>query len=157
MLRLFSNIWTVPPLPRSHYLYLCCDFVLHAGLETWLYLVFLTCTNHNHNQSFYSSCSMYASTQYIYISSIHQKVMCTISLKALLVCLNLLTVQCKAKLKPINAATQGKFLDTYPRYIGNIISFVTCFMNTNMASLVADYSSSGESENDVDSDSVHEL
>jgi len=30
-------------------------------------------------------------------------------------------------------------------------------MNTNMASLVADYSSSGESEDDVDSDSVHEL
>jgi hypothetical protein len=30
-------------------------------------------------------------------------------------------------------------------------------MNTNMASLVADYSSSGESDNDVDSDSVPDL
>jgi hypothetical protein len=30
-------------------------------------------------------------------------------------------------------------------------------MDTNMASLVADYSSSGESDDDVDSDSVHEL
>jgi hypothetical protein len=30
-------------------------------------------------------------------------------------------------------------------------------MNINMASLVADYSSSGESDDDVDSDSVPEL
>jgi hypothetical protein len=36
-LRLFPNIWTVPPLQSNYEYYesLYCDFVLHSDLETW--------------------------------------------------------------------------------------------------------------------------
>ena len=34
LLGLFPNIWTVQPFQRVYYLSLCCDFILHADLET---------------------------------------------------------------------------------------------------------------------------
>lgn len=53
---------------------------------------------------------------------------------------------------------QGKFLYIVPGCSDNSSSAFNCHeVNTNMASLVADYSSSGESDDDVDADSVPEL
>ena len=35
MLRLFPNIWTLPPFQRNYYQSLYCYFVPHSYLETW--------------------------------------------------------------------------------------------------------------------------
>jgi hypothetical protein len=35
LLRLFPNVWILPPFQRSYYQSLYCDFVMHSVLETW--------------------------------------------------------------------------------------------------------------------------
>jgi len=74
------NILTGPPLQRSCYRYLCCDFVLHAGLDTRPYTSHLLVDLLT--SEYWSSCiflsSMYASIQNIYIIRVSQKVMCII-------------------------------------------------------------------------------
>ena len=59
MLRLFPDIWTVPPFKRNYYQSLYCDFVLHSDLEMHVHSLkgfFSYC-----NFELYSSC--YVSVQ----------------------------------------------------------------------------------------------
>jgi len=83
----FWFVRVVPAVQRSYYLHLCCDFVLHAGLETWPYmegsqLLFL-------DQSSYKRLlkllrylhTMHAFTQYSNITRVNQNLCVPTNLK----------------------------------------------------------------------------